>query len=74
MAWEAGVLIALYMTYVLVVVVGTWWERRQEKRRHREAMIRAEYESDDQIVPTLEFYDDEPYQDDEGIHSSDVRF
>lgn len=65
MAWEAGVLIALYVLYVLVVVVGTWWDRRQEKRKHREAMVRSEYEDDDQVAPTLQFNDDEPYRDNE---------
>lgn len=68
-SWEAGVLIALYVTYVLVVVVGTWWDRRQEKRRYREAMIRAEYEEDDQGMPIIAFHDEEPYRDNAGKNS-----
>ncbi|KAG6830645.1 hypothetical protein H0H92_015542 [Tricholoma furcatifolium] len=31
--WEAGLLVALYVTYVFVVVMGAWWDRRQERKR-----------------------------------------
>jgi len=63
-SWEAGILIALYSIYVIVVVVGSWWERRQEKTRRVEAMTRAEY-NDDEILPPLHvFHDQEPYRDD----------
>ncbi|GLB40207.1 putative Ca(2) cation antiporter (CaCA) (TC 2.A.19) family protein [Lyophyllum shimeji] len=55
-SWEAGLLVAVYLFYVALVVVGTWWERRQEVKRHTEAMIRAEYADEDTIV--------EPYRDD----------
>ncbi|KAG5638893.1 hypothetical protein H0H81_008952 [Sphagnurus paluster] len=57
--WEAGLLIALYVCYVLLVVVGSWWERKLEVKRHNEAMVRAEYDADD--VPVLT----EPYRDDD---------
>jgi solute carrier family 24 (sodium/potassium/calcium exchanger), member 6 len=59
--WEAGSLIVLYVVYVTVVVVGSWWERRQEKKRRVEALIRSEYEAEDDVpLP------DEPYRDDRG--------
>ncbi|KAG5341590.1 hypothetical protein C0989_009071 [Termitomyces sp. Mn162] len=35
-SWEADLLIALYMTYVVVVVLGVLWDRRQERRRKLE--------------------------------------
>ena len=47
--WEASLLIGLYAIYVVVVVVGSWWERRQEGRRAREALIRSEYQ-DEELV------------------------
>ena len=49
--WEAGMLIGLYLVYVFTVVVGTWWERRQERKRQIEAMIRAEYEDEPIFAP-----------------------
>jgi solute carrier family 24 (sodium/potassium/calcium exchanger), member 6 len=61
-SWEAGILIALYVVYVIVVVVGTWWDRRQEKTRRVEAMIRAEYE-EDEVARHPIFRDDEQYRD-----------
>lgn len=45
-SWEAGALIGLYVVYVSVVVVGNWYDRRQEKKRRVEALIRAEYQDD----------------------------
>jgi len=60
-AWEAGLLVALYLVYVIFVIVGSWWERRQEWKRHREALIRAEYQEEDPIH--------EHYRDN-GEHSS----
>jgi solute carrier family 24 (sodium/potassium/calcium exchanger), member 6 len=63
-AWEAGILIALYVVYVVVVVVGSWWERRQEHTRRVEAMIRAEYDDDEVLPPLSVFHDEEPYRDD----------
>jgi solute carrier family 24 (sodium/potassium/calcium exchanger), member 6 len=59
-AWEAALLIVLYFVYVFTVVVGSWWERRQEKKHLLEARIRGEYA--EQGIPP--YTDDEPYQDD----------
>ncbi|KAJ7284942.1 Sodium/calcium exchanger protein-domain-containing protein [Mycena rebaudengoi] len=56
--WEAGIMIALYVFYVGIVVVGSWLDRRQERRRAHEAMIRSEY--DDTISPSHERYTDFP--------------
>lgn len=40
---EAGVLVGLYLIYVLVVVAGSWWANRRERIRLREALERDEY-------------------------------
>jgi solute carrier family 24 (sodium/potassium/calcium exchanger), member 6 len=61
--WEALILIALYVVYVIVVVVGSWWDRKQEKARRVEATMRAEYE-DESNPPNHVFRDEEPYRDD----------
>lgn len=53
--WEALMLIALYVVYVSVVVLGSWWERRQFRRKQFEYVIRSEYR--DEELP-------EPYRDD----------
>jgi sodium/potassium/calcium exchanger 6 len=45
--WEAALMIALYVTYVAIVVVGTWWERRQDRKRAHEAVVRSEYDDSD---------------------------
>ena len=42
-AWEAGALVGLYFTYVLVVIIGTWWDRRRAYYRSLEATERNEY-------------------------------
>jgi solute carrier family 24 (sodium/potassium/calcium exchanger), member 6 len=60
-AWEAHMLIILYIIYVTVVVIGSWWERRQEKKRRVEALIRGEFEPDD-VSPPADF--EQPYRDD----------
>lgn len=54
--WEAATLIGLYLLYVLVVVIGSWWDRRQFIKKQLEAIERAEY-ADEEIVFT------EPYRD-----------
>ena len=56
MPWEAGVLVALYVLYVVIVVGGTWLERRRETQRRTEAEIRGEYQEE-------EVHDEEPYRD-----------
>lgn len=45
-AWEAAMLVALYVIYVGIVVIGSWWEGRQEKKRRREQVIREEFEQE----------------------------
>lgn len=60
--WEALLLVGLYFTYVCVVVVGSWREKRQEAKRSREALIRNEYSTEG--VPEIAYYDEAPYQDD----------
>lgn len=59
--WEALLLVGLYFTYVCVVVVGSWWEKRQEARRTHEALIRNEYSTEG--VPEIAYLDEEPYRD-----------
>jgi solute carrier family 24 (sodium/potassium/calcium exchanger), member 6 len=59
--WESLLLVGLYFTYVCVVVVGSWWERRQEARRAHEALIRNEYSTEG--VPEITYHDEEPYRD-----------
>ncbi|KAG2037702.1 Sodium/calcium exchanger protein-domain-containing protein [Suillus americanus] len=54
-AGECASLVAMYMCYAVMVVVGSWWERRRDRREKLEALIRAEYGEDETIV--------EPYQD-----------
>ena len=63
--WEALLLVSLYFTYVFVVVVGSWWERRQEARRAHEALIRNEYSAEE--VPEIEYHDEEPYRDEPDV-------
>ncbi|KAI0314610.1 Sodium/calcium exchanger protein-domain-containing protein [Amylostereum chailletii] len=60
-AWEAGLLVALYLVYVVTVVVGSWWDSRRQRSRHFEAQIRDEYAEDSQSATC---FDDEPYRDD----------
>ncbi|KAG1733601.1 Sodium/calcium exchanger protein-domain-containing protein [Suillus paluster] len=54
-AAECAFLVAMYVCYAVVVVVGSWWERRRERRERLEALIRAEYGEDETVV--------EPYHD-----------
>ncbi|KAG2133642.1 Sodium/calcium exchanger protein-domain-containing protein [Suillus bovinus] len=54
-AGECALLVAMYVCYAAVVVVGSWWERRRDRREKLEALIRAEYGEDETIV--------EPYHD-----------
>ncbi|KAF7312306.1 hypothetical protein MIND_00243600 [Mycena indigotica] len=58
--WEASLMIALYVVYVATVVVGSWWERREERKRAYEAMVRSEYD-DSYQSPAIPF--PEPYRD-----------
>ena len=62
--WEAGMLVTLYTFYVIIVVAGSWWERRMEKRRLKERLLRAEYApdepGDESTSSLLRPYRDEP--------------
>ncbi|TFY77913.1 hypothetical protein EWM64_g6097 [Hericium alpestre] len=60
-AWEAGLLIALYLVYVCAVVVGSWWDRRQERLRARDAQIRNQFATEE--VPQAPYRDEEPCRD-----------
>ena len=59
--WESLVLVGLYFIYVCVVVIGSWWEKRQETRRMHEDLIRNEYSAEG--VPRIAYHDEEPYHD-----------
>jgi sodium/potassium/calcium exchanger 6 len=59
--WETLLLVGLYFIYVCVVIVGSWWERRQEARSAHEALIRNEYSAEG--VPEIAYRDEEPYRD-----------
>lgn len=63
-AWEAALLVLFYFAYVLVVVVGSWWEHRCEKKRLLEARIRSEYDEEG-VQP---YRDHEPYRDERERH------
>lgn len=54
--WEAMSLVGLYLFYVAVVVVGSWYERRRARKRRMEEMMRDEYREDTPLIQ-------EPYQD-----------
>lgn len=56
--WEAISLIGLYVFYVAVVVIASWLDRRRERNRQREEMMRDEYREDSH-APFVE-----PYRDD----------
>lgn len=43
LAWEAAAMVALYVCYVIVVAVGTWWMTRRRKIRERVRIARGEY-------------------------------
>ena len=49
--WEAGCLILMYVVYAMVVVLSSWWERKQERKRHMDALIRAEYSEEPNFQP-----------------------
>ncbi|KAG2060851.1 hypothetical protein BDR06DRAFT_871433 [Suillus hirtellus] len=54
-AGECAFLVVMYVCYAAAVVVGSWWERRRDRREKLEALIRAEYGEDETVV--------EPYHD-----------
>ncbi|KLO11555.1 hypothetical protein SCHPADRAFT_998804 [Schizopora paradoxa] len=59
-AWEAATLIALYFLYVCVVTIGTWWDKRQLRKKELAAIVRGEYADEEIPEPQLL----EPYRDD----------
>ncbi|OCH95399.1 hypothetical protein OBBRIDRAFT_745596 [Obba rivulosa] len=61
-AWEAASLIGLYVFYVAIVVIGTWWEKHQEQKRRYNALMRDEFREEE--VVHVPYHDEEPYRDD----------
>ncbi|KAL8286445.1 hypothetical protein RQP46_004462 [Phenoliferia psychrophenolica] len=51
--WEALCMVALYVIYVIVVAVGSWWMARRERQREVLRLARSEYASD-----VSSYYDD----------------
>jgi solute carrier family 24 (sodium/potassium/calcium exchanger), member 6 len=51
MFWEAAMLVSLYLVYVLIVIVDTWWLHRREKKKEIEAIIRSEYDVHSSLHP-----------------------
>jgi sodium/potassium/calcium exchanger 6 len=47
--WEAGLLVGLYVLYAAVVVIGNWWQAKQDRKRRIESLMRSEYRED--VVP-----------------------
>jgi solute carrier family 24 (sodium/potassium/calcium exchanger), member 6 len=60
-AWEAGMLVLLYLIYVFVVVMGSWWGRVQDKRLRKEIQARSEF-AEDGLTP-FSYRDEAPYRD-----------
>ncbi|KAH9838235.1 Sodium/calcium exchanger protein-domain-containing protein [Rhodofomes roseus] len=60
-AWEAAALIALYLLYVAVVVGGSFWEKRMERRRRHEELMRDEFR--EEAIIHAPYHDEEPYRD-----------
>ena len=76
-AWESAGLIGLYLSYVAVVIGGSFWERRMERKRQYEELMRDEFR--EEPVVHVPYHDEEPYSDDRksimvrGYWSSSVR-
>ncbi|KAF8896403.1 Sodium/calcium exchanger protein-domain-containing protein [Infundibulicybe gibba] len=62
--WEAGIMVGMYVFYVLVVVVGSWMATRNAIKRKLQETVRGEY---DDRVPAPGF--EEPYRDDRELHN-----
>lgn len=65
--WEAMSLVVLYVVYALVVVVGTWWQKRQFRIKLHEQTVRNEYAEEEMPEPPTFF---EPYRDERKYQSS----
>lgn len=68
-AWEAGLLVLLYISYVTVVVISSWREKRRQRMRAADNLMRSQFADDGGEVPAVTApYRDEPevpYRDDE---------
>jgi solute carrier family 24 (sodium/potassium/calcium exchanger), member 6 len=70
--WETSCMIAYYVTYVLGVVMATWYWGKRSKRRRTESRARHEYTRPDE--ETMEVEDDEATTANEGTELlGDVR-
>lgn len=58
-AWESAMLVMLYICYACTIIVGSWWERRINTKRRREAQMRTEFNES----PMQPYTDEEPYRD-----------
>ena len=59
--WEAGLLVLLYVSYVLAVVVTSLYERRVERLRIKESLLREQYglgDSEEDFPVTTPYRDD----------------
>jgi sodium/potassium/calcium exchanger 6 len=67
--WEAGLLVLLYILYVTVVVMTSWFEKRNERKRRRENLLRGQFGpggADETLITT-------PYRDDpEDVYRDDI--
>jgi sodium/potassium/calcium exchanger 6 len=68
--WETLSLVALYVLYVLVVIVGSWWTNRRDHRRRLSATVRGEYAEDDLLTLAEGPEGYEPYRDEPNSSSS----
>lgn len=60
---EAALMVVLYVTYVITVIVGTWWGSRRRETKEREDLARAEYADDN----ASGYSTPESYAEDEAI-------
>lgn len=56
-AWEAKCMCVLYLCYVVLVAVGSWWRRRRWRRKERERLAREAWNESSQPL-------ENPYDDD----------
>ncbi|KAF8340649.1 Sodium/calcium exchanger protein-domain-containing protein [Cantharellus anzutake] len=64
MLWEALSLVALYICYVAVVVVGSMWQKRRQRMAQSLEISRTQHEQEPGIEILVDVVDDEPYRDD----------
>ncbi|PPQ66549.1 hypothetical protein CVT24_007114 [Panaeolus cyanescens] len=54
--WEAYAMVGMYLSYVLIVIVATWREKRKARLLEEHNIIRSEYAEEtyrDEVIPTL---------------------